>query len=282
MSVTDDLNDTEDFTQKHLPPGQKRRLHSSEVLDTTTLSKAVSSFNAFLLKKNNDENCDDGVKDVLLTVHVEPFDIKVAKEKLKSNKISKDKVVAAIAFLQRTELSESKKEFKPVSIDEVRNKFLNDYTLLCPDKCHKCDKVFVCHIQNDNVQCLVCKKGLCQSCCPNDKSLNPFLFPVCLRCCNKFAPEETPEEETPTIFSPTASTAPTIDIPSSASASIPSEVVETEVNKDTPEDRKICSFYYKNACKFRKKGEDCKFSHPKPCFIMAEVWSQRLWERQGM
>lgn len=267
MSQASDLNeslesnvDSQDFTQKHLPPGQKRRQSSSEDLDTTTLSKAVSSFNAFLLKKNNDEDCDDGVKDVLLTVHVEPFDEKVAKEKLKSNKISKEKLVAAVAFLQRAALSETKKELRSVPIGEVREMFLYNYTLLCPDQCHKCDKVFVCHIQNNNILCLVCKKGLCQDCCPTAKSLNPFLFPVCLKCSNRHAPKETQEEESPTILS---------SITSTVLATSPESVEATEVNKETPQaniEMKICSYYYKNSCKFGKKGEECKFNHPKPCF----------------
>ena len=57
---------SQDFTQTYLPPGQQHlRQDSQEETDHKDLEERHRSFNAGLIVKNNENNGDSGVHDVL-------------------------------------------------------------------------------------------------------------------------------------------------------------------------------------------------------------------------
>jgi hypothetical protein len=235
----------------------------SKELDLSTIPKAISSFNALPLIENSEDNHDEGVMEVLITVSCEPFTVKLAVEKLRANKkITKDKVMAAIAFLQSDSLADVRGELRSQSIDNARNIFVKKYVHLSPTNCGKCNNIFACHTREVDVQCLVSDKGLCPTCCPDSESNKSFLFPVCSSCSSGLLKQKNHEgdvEPPPVTLEETI--VPTVENNSATAVTS----VSTSQSTADPEP-KICSFYMRNACRFGRKGEGCQFSHPKQCF----------------
>ena len=113
----------------------------------------------------------------------------------------------------------------------------------------------------------------------------PFLFYICKPCASKVIPEEvvpshnaTKDETSSTgehtienntadeVLNPTEPSELQALSPLSTEIDNSTEIVETPKQKVIDTDNsKVCSFYEKGVCKHGKKGEGCKFAHPKFC-----------------
>ena len=163
----------------------------------TSLEIATQIYNASLVTKNNENgDADQGVNNVLKNLK------DVSKEKNSSN-LKKDKalkreqLVAGLAFLRGHDLSdERKKELKPLKVDMLREKIVEQWEEMKPQDCDNCGHIYS-YLPEQNIiyRCSICPKGMCPDCCTSDKlktyeesQVKKLLHLICTSCvqqCNK-------------------------------------------------------------------------------------------------
>ena len=106
----------------------------------------------------------------------------------KNNKILRPQLVATLGFFHHLDFSSAKERFKGVKVDELTVRIVNKCTLMLPDICKSCTKIYQPDMLDAEAACFICTKGMCPACCPIANNSDGFLstlFPVCSSCCEK-------------------------------------------------------------------------------------------------
>jgi hypothetical protein len=273
------------------------QLYFPSQVDLSTLDSGSSTFNALLMTKNSEEP-DEDIMEVLLLLHVVPFNAKVVRQKINKGAVLKKTISATIALIEGSNKAEMWRRHNKIGVSVLKDLLVTKYTNSLPQQCDSCETIYQCHDSTGMHNCISCGKGFCPDCCPSDGMTNPFFHPLCSPCVtvitNKSSIIVHPNADSEkTIATPvTVATVPppnpsnadddgpetsdieTIDPSGTPSLdpviiSVPSTVASAVTSTPNP---KICGFYARNMCRFGSKGTGCSHSHPKIC---------HKWRKQG-
>jgi hypothetical protein len=250
-----------------------------------SIKDAREIFNAELVVKNNDQNADPGVHDVLNALNHDDLETQV--KKIKAHKeIKKDQLVAAWGFLQDKTFTEAKEA--KCSKDFLTQDVIKIYNHISPTKCDQCQKIYKCYKQFDSSQCFLCFRSMCPDCCPAgleaDKAFLTTVFPICFPCADSHrsgagagrqaqpkAPEAT-QDSMPSQQDLSLTQEPSQEDMEGftvvASGRKNSKAIDSakESAKAASKDKdNHCRFFLRGACKFGSRGAECNFLHPKIC-----------------
>jgi hypothetical protein len=252
-----------------LPAGQ---------LTPFSIKDAREIFNAELVVKNNDNNADPGVHDVLNALNHDDLETQI--KKLKAHKeIKKDQLVAAWSFLQDKTFSEAKEA--KCSKDFLTQDVIKIYNHISPTKCDQCQKIYKCYKQSDSSQCFLCFRSMCPDCCPAgieaDKAFLTTVFPICFPCADSHRSREGLGRQA----QPKAAESTQSSVPSQQDLSLTQEPSQEDMEgftvvvsgrknqnlnpkakdsvkepvKATPKEKNNhCRFFLRGACKFGSRG----------------------------
>ena len=97
--------------------------------------KAKKKYNDDLIVKNNQNNEDEGVRDIILTLEKDNV-----MNKLKQ--FRKIPLLAALGFLHKMDLEEAKEKFKDLLVADLINDIWIKYDLESPQSCKECLDVY--------------------------------------------------------------------------------------------------------------------------------------------
>ena len=230
----------------------------------TDIKMERERFLASLIVKNNNGDEDQGVNLVLDTLTKEFPD-----RAMKNRHITKDKLMATLAFLTDLPLTSAKDKFNHDKVEVLIKKIISQFDLLCPDICLQCKKVYQCMDNDIGLKCFLCTKRLCNECAPeqtDNRNIYKLLFPLCRGCVDRNGGCIDMEPHTPT----------TTDIPDTENTDNTENTntsnnrnIATEDNRNSTTDDSsninICKFWIKRNCKHVKDRTRCNYSHPKMC-----------------
>ena len=116
----------EDFMMSQsqgFPAGQKRLMEFKQ----EALKKVQKDHNSRLIMRNNQKDCDDGVKKILLALEVD-FNL------TKTKNITKPMLVATLAFLLHKPLSEAN-DINKLKVDKLKKEISSTYDYSLPQVC---------------------------------------------------------------------------------------------------------------------------------------------------
>jgi hypothetical protein len=239
----------------------------------------------------NSEEPDEDILEILLLLHVVPFNAKAARQKINKGAVLKKSISASIALIEGSNKAEMWRKHNKIGVSVLKDLLVTKYSNSLPQQCDTCEIIYQCHDSTDMHKCISCDVRFCPDCCPSDGMANKYFYPLCSPCVRVIStkaaitvhptteseitnatpaitmsapppnPPTTEDEGAETLEEETMwpSVTPTMDpetpsVPSSA-ASSPSATVNP----------KICGFYARNMCKFGSKGIGCSHTHPKIC-----------------
>jgi hypothetical protein len=233
----------------------------------------------------NSEEPDEDILEILLLLHIVPFNVKTARQKINKGAVLKKTISATLALLEGSNKAEMWRKHNKIGVSVLKDLLVSKYSNSLPQKCDTCDKIYQCHDATDMHKCLSCDIGFCPDCCPSDGIINQHFFPLCSPCVRVISSRASVTvPPSPEIETPNATPATTVSTPSSNPSTEEDEGPESldeetpSADPQTPSDPsavaspatpavnpKICSFFAKNICKYGSKGVGCTHSHPKIC-----------------
>jgi hypothetical protein len=238
----------------------------------------------------NSEEPDEDILEILLLLHIVPFNVKTARQKINKGAVLKKTISATLALLDGSNKAEMWRKHNKIGVSTLKDLLVSKYSNSLPQKCDTCDNIYQCHDATDMHRCISCDVGFCPDCCPHDGIMNQHFFPLCSPCVRTISSRAaitvppSPEIETPNstpannVSTPPPN--PSIEEDEAVSDEAPESLDEETPRADsqTPSDPsvvaspastavnpKICSFFAKNICKHGSKGVGCTHSHPKIC-----------------
>ena len=148
-----------------------------------TLPEAVEAFNASLVMKNNTEDEDPGIHEILEALRAGNEDAIMKRLKMGKN-IKKPQLIAGLGFLHDMKYEAAKDSFKGILVPELMTRIVNKYNLLTPEQCAHCDNIYDCTNNDYGAHCFCCDKSMCPDCCPildQNKAVGLILFHICLK-----------------------------------------------------------------------------------------------------
>ena len=258
---------------------------------TTELRGALATFNAELLVRNNEEDCDQGVSAILAALDLE--DPRAVANKLSDTKIKREALIAGLAFLSRSSLSSMKDEMKGINKPQLVPRLISLYLHQSPKHCSDCSSIYQIDLNDPSItSCASCDVSLCPACWPATKIPKQDSAPsgtrlhvICGSCFSKMRSSHLfrHQEEVPDAGSDAATSSPTFNPLDSTSSSLVIGDVDpgtgtTNANNtppcaENPQKEQICLHYQRNQCRYGYKGSECAYSHPKKCI---------LWVKKGI
>jgi hypothetical protein len=185
------------------------QLYFPSQVDLTTLDSGCSTYNALMMTKNSEEP-DDDILEILLLLHVVPFNNKTARQKINKGAVLKKSISATMALIEGINKAELWRKHNKIGVSILKDLLVTKYSNFLPQKCDVCDKIYQCHDTTDMHKCISCEVGFCPDCCPSDAPANQYFYPLCSPCVKVISNKGTSEitNKVPVNIPEEASTAP--------------------------------------------------------------------------
>ena len=231
-----------------------------------TIAKALENFNSQLITKNNCEDEDAGVHQMLLALHSDN-----PQKAMKDDKtLRKEELMAGLGFLNNLTFTDAKKEYTKIKVDDLINKIVETYSLMTPDLCLKCNKIYEAFNNDLGKKCFICTKRMCSDCVPDDNddsAMDKVVFAICKGCVEAKTGQTINPEPIISNSEPFVLSSPK---EKSSQSTNNSSKIATENGYE--KFLRVCKFFLQKRCRHVKNGTTCNFSHPKICFG---------WTKQG-
>ena len=250
----------------------------------TAVTNSKKEFNDYLIMKNNRTNEDAGVHDGLVALD-DPSQKAVKK-------LTKDKLVATLGFLNDKSFNEAKDYYKKVLVEDMKNLLLSEYKRLGPQSCDGCKIIFNEPATiNKYEECFICIVKICPKCLPPDHgNKHKGLIPVCNECREihknkngveqndgrKDMEENVEKDDVVEIKDSDKTDDDFTEVKKktkkskkdSDGASDDEKKTDGEKNEKAEIEKKdkVCIHYLMRKCKHGNKGDKCEWKHPKLCF----------------
>ena len=147
LDETMTLTQQSQFMRERFPPQDSKQ-------KSLTLQERQSNFNAGLIAKNNNEESDKNVHDVLLSLDTSNDNEKFQK----LTKIKKDQLWPGLAFLEGKTITCTMNIYKKnIKVDDLRSVIISVYNNLLPKECNECDDFFNDEEDNEiSLKCFIC------------------------------------------------------------------------------------------------------------------------------
>ena len=146
-----------------LPLGQGTQISTKAKLD-----KELEDFNSALIVRNNNEDEDEGIHNVLMALNNRENRLKAINA---NKKILKNQILAGLGFLHNIGLQAANEKFKGIKVDALKDMLVDKYLMMSPSICNRCEKVYRNYDNDIGAPCFLCEKRLCPDCCPEVNSI---------------------------------------------------------------------------------------------------------------
>jgi hypothetical protein len=115
------------------------QLYFPSQVDLTTLDSGRSTYNALLMTKNSEEP-DEDILEILLLLHVVPFNAKTARQKINKGAVLKKTISATVALIDGSNKAELWRKHNKIGVSMLKDLLVNKYSNSLPQKCDTCKK----------------------------------------------------------------------------------------------------------------------------------------------